>query len=131
MPAGIRVAGGFDDDIAALPGRALAGLSNRRIEQRLDREILDLRSRARRGEFEGLDVAAFKVRELVRIPDLDITRIRRASVEVVKVAPDLPGFPAAFTPQFVLAPDPFRTLTISDPIIIRRQNPIRLQPLFP
>ncbi len=128
MTGGVQVAGPFDSELAAAPGRAAALLNNRIIEARLDRAVEDLRIQDLRGEFEGFDVAAFKVRGIEHIADLDVDFLRFASVDVVKAPPNSPGFPQAFKPGSVSQHSPFRWVTVSAPIVIRLQTPIPLMP---
>jgi len=122
---GVQVAGAFDGDIAAFPGRALVKLNNDSINAQLDQKIADLRGQARAGEFEGLDVAAFMVRTIVRVHDLGVNRIVSGSVDVVAKPPGTAGFPHAF------APGPFLGFfgsftTVSNPIFIHSARPIFL-----
>lgn len=48
-----------------MPGRALIKLNNASINAQLDAQVDAIRARAAAGEFEGLDVAAFKVRTIL------------------------------------------------------------------
>jgi len=106
-------------------------LGNRIANAGLDREVNSLRIRAARGEFDGFDVVAFKVRGYRFHVDSSRYQITFASVDVVKVSPNSPGFPQAFKPGSLSGYSSYRWVTVSKPIIIRLQNPIQLMPKSP
>jgi RHS repeat-associated protein len=122
---GVQVAGKFDDNVAGVPGRALVKLNNDSINAQIDQKVADLRAQARAGDFDGLDVAAFKVRTIARVHDLGVNRIVSGSVEVVAKPPGTAGFPHAFAPRSFLTPFGSFT-TVSNPIFIHSARPIFL-----
>jgi len=124
---GVQVAGAFDDDIAAFPGRALVKLNNDSINAQLDQRIADLRAQARAGDFGGLDVAAFKVRTIAPVHDLGVNRIVSGSVHTVAKPPGTEGFPHAFAPRSFISPVGTFT-TVSNPIFIHSARPMMLFP---
>ncbi|MAG29655.1 MAG: hypothetical protein CL908_02030 [Deltaproteobacteria bacterium] len=114
---GVEVAGMSEENMAALPGRALIKLSNDRVNSQIAQELAALRVRVAAGEFEALDVAAWEVRTWSFNRDLGVSRIISGSLQVAAKPTGTPGFPYDFAPLASIAPLG-TTTTISPPIRI-------------